>query len=196
MSENLVNVFMGFLAGFNLGLVVCAVLVWFRVKNAMLSFYDKEKATIEKMLPPPSVPAKTNEALATEESVNLRLQRASELTRLQNEIMQQAQQPSQNALHSKHKNGLIQQYKALETEKMGVLESIVKDGHDPLVTVFNAASKQNQEVKLSQFLQQFKPAEAAETDPNLPLTEGDGIRKIVKEGKTFFVIDGGKKTTQ
>lgn len=197
MSEGLVNTFMAFLAGFNLGLVICAAIIFFRVKSAMLDFYDREKATISKMLPAAPPPPNTNAAPATaEESVNIRLQRASELTRLQNEIMTAAQQPSANALHSKHKNGLIQQYKALEIEKMGVLTSIVKDGFDPVVTVFNAHSKQNEEVKLSQFLQSFKAVEPAETDPNLPLTEGDGIRKVIKEGKTFFVIDGGKKTTQ
>jgi len=198
MSENTVNTFMAFLAGFNLGLVVCAAMIFFKVKSAMLDFYDREKEVINKMLPPTNRPSPNPNAVpaTSEDSVNVRLQRASELTRLQNEIMQAAQQPSANALHSKHKNGLIQQYKALEIEKMGVLTSIVKDGHDPLVTVFNSASKQNEEVKLSTFLQAFKSTEPTETDPNVPLTEGDGIRKIVKDGKTFFVIDGGKKTTQ
>jgi hypothetical protein len=194
MTENTINVFVGFLAGFNLGLVVAATFAFFKVKRWMLDFYNREKTTIDKMTKPattqPTQPAQ-------DDSVAQRLNRASDLTRVQNEIIAQAQQPSQNSLHSKHKNALVQQYKAIEVEKMGILHSIIKDGHDPFVTVFNATSKQNEEVKLSFFLSQFVPSsqQTTNTESNT-VTEGEGIRKVVKDGKEFFVIDGGKKTTQ
>lgn len=195
MTETVLNTTIAFFAGFNFGLVIAAVIIFFRIKGSMLAFYDREKATIDKLATPASPQAAPS--APQDETVTTRLNRASELTRIQNELISQAQQPSQNALHSRHKNGLIQQYKALEVEKMGVLQSIIKDGHDPMVTVFNQALKQNQEVKLSDFLTQFVPNTPKETptDPNL-ITEGEGIRKVEKAGKTFYVIDGGKKTTQ
>lgn len=190
MSENMLNVFMGFLAGFNLALIVCVIAVFLKVRGTLLGM-NPSKVELEKLLP--STP---EQPISPDEDVNVRLARASELTRLQNDIMQQAQQPSANALHSKHKNELVQQYKALEIEKMSVLSSIIKDGHDPMVTVFNAASKQNEEVRLSVFLNATNWREKPKTDPNVSLTESEGIRKVEKDGKTFFVIDGGKKTTQ
>jgi len=198
MTDRFVDIIMGILVGFNVGMGVATWIFYAKIKAALFDFYNREKAMIDKMAaqntPQPAAPPTATPA---PDDIQQRLNRASELTRIQNEIVAQAQQPSQNAMHSKHKNSLIQQYKALEAEKMGLLQSILKEGHDPLVTVYNAAAKQNEEVKLSMFLNQFVPATppAANTEPNM-VTEGEGIRKVDKYGKTFYVIDGGKKTTQ
>lgn len=68
------------------------------------------------------------------ESVKPRLERASQISILQADLIAAAQQPSKNALHSKHKNGLIGEIKDLEEEKTSILRSILNDGFNPDIT--------------------------------------------------------------
>ncbi len=133
----------------------------------------------------------------TNESVQRRLLEAAEITRVQNELASASSMPSSNALHSKHKNMMAARFKQLEEQKIAVLQSIVKDGHNPMVTVFNASTNQNEEVPLAHFLNVVNSAPKAQQQATPPAgTPPESIRKVERNGKTFFVIDGGKSTTK
>lgn len=126
------------------------------------------------------------------ESVQKRLLEAAEITKVQNELAASSSMPSANALHTRHKNLMAARFKQLEEQKIAVLQSIVKEGHDPLVTVFNSATNQNEEVPLSQFLQ-FVTGSGTPQRPQTPVIVPPGaVRKVERNGKMFFVIDGGK----
>ena len=68
-------------------------------------------------------------------SIKERLVRVQEITRLQLDLVGAIDQPSKNALHSRYKNGLNEEIKLLEEEKLEILKSILRDGFDPVITV-------------------------------------------------------------
>lgn len=184
-----------FVCGFNFGVVATGILVFFKLKQILMSLYPVDKTVVV----PSSTEQVPTKSAPYSQSVLDRLNKAGELTKIQNDIVSQTQAPSKSAAHSKHKNGLIQQWKLMEDEKMAILSSIVQEGHDPMVTVYNASTQRQEEIKLSAFLATMGmggtvPAQATTTDPKINTPES--MRKIEKDGKTFFVIDGGKKTTQ
>jgi hypothetical protein len=135
-------------------------------------------------------------------SVLERLKKAGECTQEQNAIAAQHSMPSSNALHSKYKNQLASRFKQLEEEKLEILRSIVTDGFDPMVMCFNNSTQQNEEILLSEFLKiasgespTQKITDGPEVEPPANV-EPESIKKVVKNGKTFFLIEGGKTTTQ
>jgi hypothetical protein len=64
-------------------------------------------------------------------SVKYRFTKVNEITEQQLNLISRAERPSASAAHSRSKNDIIGQIKALEEEKMVLFRSILKDGIDP-----------------------------------------------------------------
>lgn len=193
MSEAIVSYLLGFLSGAVLGVFTFVVCSFFILRKLYLKNKD---INVEVTTEGPKDPA-------LNKSVVERLKKATEITKRQNEISSSTSMPSANALHSKYKNSLVRQYKDLEEEKMVILQSIVKDGFDPEVTIYNAMTQKHETMKLSDFLTNFapnpvtKPSQAPVPKTGAPTTKTEsiddkGIRKVEKNGRTFFVITGGE----
>ena len=58
----------------------------------------------------------TSETEAKKDSIKERLVKASDIARLQMDLKSQVEMPSKNALHSRHKNGIVYEIKELEQE--------------------------------------------------------------------------------
>lgn len=129
--------------------------------------------------------------------VKPRLDRAAQITQEQADIMNQAEQPSKNSLHSRYKNGLIAQAKLLEEEKTELLRSIIADGFDPEITVQTANGIEK--MHLSEYLASqgydlgSKPATNNEAPP--ASTEEKKAEPSIRKVGKFFVIKGGKDET-
>ena len=116
------------------------------------------------------------------DSIKERLIKAQEITQQQLELRAQTDMPSKNAMHSRYKNGLIGEIKKLEEDKRTVLESILKDGYDPIITVVDESGGQKN-ISLSEFL----GVSAAANTPEVPAETQPQVRQAGK----FTVIKGG-----
>ena len=169
---------MEFLFGFLLGLV-CGVGMFMAYGYYQLSKIKKAKSKFAENLK-----KKLSEFGDKTESVKTRLLKAHDLTQQQLELRAQAEMPSKNALHSRHKNGLVYEIQKLEEEKIAILKSIVDDGFDPTITVLDEAGNR-QELPLSSFVNHSQLKQAEEDSPT---TEGDNMKRVGK----FVVVKGGK----
>lgn len=68
-------------------------------------------------------------------SVKYRFTRVTEITDRQLELVTRAERPSASAAHSRHKNSIIGELKALEQEKIEIFRSILADGIDPKLSI-------------------------------------------------------------
>lgn len=119
------------------------------------------------------------------ESVSSRMKKVKELTAEQLELQSHAQGPQKNALHGKHKNGLIGRIKELETTKNEILKSIITDGFDPEITVLDETGVVTT-IKLSEYLAQTGITIPPKNPPPSP-TRQVGKFTVYKGGKD----DGG-----
>lgn len=114
-------------------------------------------------------------------SIITRLKQAQAITEQQLDIRDATDQPSKNALHSRYKNGLIGDIKKLEEEKIAILQSILNDGFDPVISVVDENGTR-QELPLSHFVGKAAAAHLPPTqDPNGPKKAGKFV--IVKGGR-------------
>ncbi len=120
------------------------------------------------------------------ESIQDRLTKVQLITKQQLELASMVDMPSKNALHSRYKNDLHHEIRRMEDDKNVIFRSILRDGHDPLVTILNASQEQ-ETIKLSEYMirtgidMQGEGAAAAEpTPPSTP-------KKVGK----FIVYTGG-----
>lgn len=88
---------------------------------------------------------------AKKESIDSKLKRVKEITAEQLDLQGHASGPQKNALHGRHKNGIIGQIKALEEEKNEILRSILRAGHDPSLTTMDETGTVHQ-MKLSEYM--------------------------------------------
>lgn len=128
---------------------------------------------------------KLSESSEKKMSINERMKRVKEITNQQLDLAQQADGPQKNALHGKHKNGLIGEMKRLDEEKMTLLKSILADGHDPELTTMDEAGVVSK-MKLSEYLAYLGVSMDKTTTPTP--TEKPKATQIGK----FTVIRGGK----
>ena len=146
---------------------------------------------------------KVNEARTRINSVKDRLGEVYSISKRQQDLQAALDMPSTNALHSRHKNGIVAELKELEEQKYNILQSILKDGFDPLINVINEDNTK-EEMKLSQFVAKMNgahPLEEGELPPdNKPAVEKDEIDKELenlprKAGKFVVYTGKGKKPT-
>jgi hypothetical protein len=123
-------------------------------------------------------------------SIKDRFVQAHELAKMQVELKAMAEMPSKNALHSRHKNGLISEIAELERQKISILKTILGDGMDPLITVINP-SGEREEILLSTYV--------AGAETTLQDSFGDpapsdvpGTTTLPKKIGKFVVLKGGK----
>lgn len=128
------------------------------------------------------------------ETIKPRLQAATQIGEKQMELLALTQQPSMNALHSRHKNGLMREVQALEDEKRAILRSILKEGFDPNLNVLDNRGTQTV-IKLSDYMAEhgipLEDTRDAEAPKDAKAPADDPNAQVRKVGK-FFVIKGGK----
>lgn len=80
-----------------------------------------------------------------------RMRRVREITERQLELRAEIEFPQRSGLDGKHKNMLVSEAKTLEDEKFALLNAILADGHDPLVSSIGE-NGETQEMRLSEFI--------------------------------------------
>ena len=145
--------------------------------------------------------AKVLEKRSIIESVQSRLNEVHEIFAKQHALHAALDMPSKNATHSRYKNGLVGELKELEEKKYNILQSILKDGHDPIIGVVNEDGTK-QDMKLSEFVAQYDGAEPSKEGEFPPAAsakvpeEKDEIDEELDKGKKagkFVVYSGGGK---
>ena len=186
---------------FSLGLIAGVVLsvsyAFYIAYRTKVKLEEKVKALKEKLNANASLSedAKNKEDLLQEllntrddvRSIRDRLAKAQEITRQQLDLRDQASQPSKNSMHSKWKNGLISEINSLEEEKRSILESILKDGHDPFVMVLDEETGSTKKIPLSEFL--GRPSSQNTDQKNI---EQESSAPEITNKHKFVVIKGGK----
>ena len=186
---------------FSLGLIAGVVLsvcyAFYIAYRTKVKLEEKVKALKEKLNANASLSedAKNKEDLLQEllntrddvRSIRDRLAKAQEITRQQLDLRDQASQPSKNSMHSKWKNGLINEINSLEEEKRSILESILKDGHDPFVMVLDEETGSTKKIPLSEFL--GRPSSQNTDQKNI---EQESSAPEITNKHKFVVIKGGK----
>lgn len=119
-------------------------------------------------------------------SIKDRLMQAARLCETQNELRAQAELPSKNSLHSRHKNGLIKEVQDLEAQKISILKTVLGDGFDPMITVIKEGGV-TEEILLSTYVIQSEEILNANLPPPSP-ESNNGPRKAGK----FVIYNGGK----
>lgn len=125
-------------------------------------------------------------------SIKDRLIQASRIADTQNELRAQAEMPSKNALHSRHKNGIVAHVQELEAQKISILRTVLAEGFDPIITVLRDGGTR-EDIPLSVYVLQaeqqlslhYTPAPG--TTPEATPSSG-GPRKAGK----FVIYTGGK----
>jgi polyphosphate kinase len=122
-------------------------------------------------------------------SIQERMTKAVELTKIQMEMRMRLDEPSKNALDSKYKNGLVSDINDIEQQKIDILKTILGDGFDPMINILdeNGGSK---EMALSAYVKsvaEFLPPDDKVVPPPAPTVPGEP-KKVGK----FMVYNGGK----
>jgi hypothetical protein len=157
------------LEGFFIGFLVasaCYALLSFLVPSAGQISKDKIKDVLDKA-----------ELLG---SLKYRFKVIDGFTKEQLDLITHAERPSASAAHSKHKNQIISRLKELEGRKAEVMQSILDDGLDPVITMQTPEGPKN--IKMSEALQLQKSAESmpAKSDPINPRKSSVSHLRLVK----------------
>jgi len=104
--------------------------------------------------------------------VQLKIDRINEISKEQAKYMGSLDQPSASAAHSRHKNSIVSQIKALEQEKIELFSSILDSGADPMLKV--AIDGEVKNLRASELLPYLKSEKTpsytpqSKTDSNTP----------------------------
>lgn len=118
--------------------------------------------------------------------------RAEAISNEVQELVSSVDQPSQNALHSKHKNMAIHKIKQLEAEKYTLLKEVVDMGYNPEIPVQDVATGHVKRMKLSEHLLEIQKNISGNflddyIDSKKTKDSKGKVEKFEKNGKTFFV---------
>ena len=175
----------GFVAGMLAGMGLLTVLAIYYGKK----FLKKEQARIEaaeKKMEKDVAEVKRQNAAAA------KLKEAGKIIETQNQIVSAVQQPSANSLHSRHKNRLVGDWKALEEKKQKLFADVLKSGVDPVLSVFDTDTNTTKEMKLSELVGVMKnkpsPFEEDSKDGKKKKNKRSITRKT-KNGKTLYLVE-------
>ena len=114
------------------------------------------------------LPANSPTDLSTQsrKTIKTTMQKVNELIAEQEQLLLQINKPSQNALHSKHKNSLITRLKQIDEEKYKLLNSILNAGFDPVIVMRDPDSDKLVNVKLSELLARANKRTSASSKPS------------------------------
>ncbi len=110
-------------------------------------------------------------------SVKYRFTKVNEITEQQLNLIGRAERPSASAAHSRSKNDIVGQIKALEEEKISIFRSILKDGIDPKLQIIVDGKPQT--IKMSEAVAMHDGTQAypeSKTEPMKP--RNNGLRLI------------------
>src|SRR6185369_8368026 len=68
-------------------------------------------------------------------SIKYRFAQVTEITSRQMDLISSVDRPSASAAHSRHKNSIAGELKALEQQKIDIFKSILADGVDPQLSI-------------------------------------------------------------
>lgn len=85
-------------------------------------------------------------------AAKIRWKEIEKITKEQNSLISSMYNPSSNSLHSRHKNNIAQQIKALEEKKNDILKEFLKDGLDPEVTALDPIDKTVRKMRVSELI--------------------------------------------
>jgi hypothetical protein len=192
----------GFAAGIFAGIGLFALFITYQTRRIVSDIkedHDQQRTALKQETT--RIKKQTAERNKFNEVVSHQLEEASKIIEAQNNIATALRQPSQNALHSRHKNKMVGDWKILEDKKQEIFTNILKTGADPIVNVYDDRIKGAREMKLSQLMQLMGsntlPIDEDAAGKKLQDEAGEGatVKKVVKNGKTFHVIQNkGNKT--
>ena len=119
-------------------------------------------------------------------SVKYRFDLLEKLTLAQNDLIANTKTPSSSASHSKHKNQIVGEVKALEEEKRVILKSILDDGFDLSITIVDE-NGDNKKVTISTLLSNYSIGHQ-KTDSN-NLQKKTNHLSLVKDGANNVTSD-------
>lgn len=163
-----------FVLGAILGVSAFMAFAWYQVR--------KIKGSKEKLLA--ELIKKTKEMESKKNSIQERLIQASDLAKAQSELRAQAEMPSMNALHSRHKMGLVSEIQEMEQRKLDILRTILAEGFDPSVTVITDAGNKEQQ-PLSTYVDNAQGL----LNKHVPPDDGPSDKK---SSSKFVIYKGGK----
>lgn len=169
-------------SSFFLGVIACFAFV------AAYGFYYLNKIKKKRKKLAEDLKKHTDELESKKASIKEKLLKASDITKAQMSLRDQIELPSKNALHSRHKVGLMYELRDLEKEKIDILKSILLEGYDPMVTVLSPSGTR-EELALSTYVNNSEQelAQFEEVENNLE-KENSKPKNINK----FVVYKGGK----
>jgi flagellar biosynthesis GTPase FlhF len=137
----MMEVLVVFVFGALVGVSIFMAYAWFQMRKIR----NTKHKLVEEII------KKTKEMESKKNSIQERLIQASDLAKAQSELRAQAEMPSKNALHSRHKNGLVHEIQDMEQRKLDILKTILAEGFDPNITVLNDHG-QKDEMPLSSYV--------------------------------------------
>lgn len=114
-----------FAIGFLMGLVVSFIVTIYLTTRALNKQDQEDREDIHELM----------EKMELIGSVKYRYKKIEEITDKQLDLVSRVDRPSASAAHSRYKNDIVGQLKALEDEKVDIMRSIVDDGIDPNITI-------------------------------------------------------------
>lgn len=111
-------------------------------------------------------------------SIKYRFAKVTEITERQMQLISNTERPSASAAHSRHKNSIMGELKALEQEKIEIFKSILSDGVDPQLSIVVDGQPQN--MKMSEAVALFEGGTVASDPPRKtePKSPKNGLRLV------------------
>lgn len=132
-------------------------------------------------------------------SIKIRFGKVEKITIEQMRLMDLLTAPNKGAAHAKGKKDLVDGIEALEDNKINIFRSILKDGFNPVVSMYNEAGKK-EDMKMSEAIERsenfrnkgkkpFKPKTNMHLIPPPPLTPVTRLRPKNKKSDLKNVSD-------
>jgi hypothetical protein len=178
----------GFIIGFtSAAMLTVSMVIWqgrkvlTKRKDALKKFTDEMDALMKRTLP-----GGKNDASRT---VDERLLKVKELTDTQMSLQAQIETPQRNDLDGKYKNSLSREVAKIDEEKSELLNSIIKDGHNPSISVMGDDGVV-ETMLLSEFMIRLGMNVDIKKDEVKPTTKPSVVPS--KDKSPFTVHKGGK----
>lgn len=120
-------------------------------------------------------------------SIKLKLDRINEISSEQIKYFGALERPNASAAHSRHKNSIVSQIKAMEAEKIELFKSILDSGVDPLLTV--VIEGETKSMRASELL----PILTNETTDTTPQSKTDSIPPM--NTRALSIVKNTKENT-
>lgn len=150
--------FLWFIAGIAVGVIILLLfaLHLYVKTSSKKTLNNLTSASIKKLAKDP----------ALLESVKARMDTIISIAEKQETLMVSATTPSASASHSKYKNTIIRELKALEQEKMRLFKSIISDGVD--LKMKTSVDGKEQIMYMSELLKKYEDETAPASSPKQP----------------------------